>query len=180
MKNASSYFLALSLFAITCSAAVVNSETDKAAQALGANVVSEVNFDEGGTSIKAAEQSDLKNVIAKAKESGAIEEVKVIAWADREYPPKGAKASKSDIELANKRAEKIKKYLKEDLKVSDVKTYNMAERPNAVQDLFNTTANQVKQTMETTGAAPTSPQDTGVFGLRSKTSEAVVLVYLKR
>lgn len=179
MKTLTKTVLALTVVALTANAESLNSETEKAAQSLGAKATSQIAFDAGTTDLKPSELAELREVVSQAKANGKISEIKVVAWADREYPAEGTTAPNQQVKLAEERADKIKKYLKKELKVSDVAVYNMAKRPNALQELFNTQTAKLKDKMETTGAAPTAAEDTGLFGLKGKTSEALVLVYMK-
>ncbi len=61
--------------------------------------------------------------------------------------------------------------------MSAISTYNMAERPNVVEKMFKTSTASTKDTLEKSGAAPNSEANTGLFGEKSKSSTAMVLVY---
>lgn len=86
----------------------------------------------------------------------------------------------TQIDLAEKRAERVQSYLKQSLNVSDVSTMNMAKRPSGIQQALNTPDAQTKNNLENSGAAPTSSDQTGLFGLKGKTSEVVVMIYYKK
>jgi hypothetical protein len=165
------------LFAFFVNAEMVTKETESASSQLGAARVAQVEFDEGQSSIKPAEKDELKAALNEAKKSGKVAEVKIFSWADQEYPAKGVKAPKSSIQLAEQRSDSLKNMMKKDLGVSEIETYNMAKRPNALQEMLKTGTAKAKAQMETTGAAPTKSEDTGIFGLKGKKSAAVVLVY---
>lgn len=159
--------------------AAVDAETENASKSLGAALSSEISFDEGKANLTESAQNEIRSVIGSAKEKGKIDELKVAVWADREYPVKDTKASKADIDLAKKRAENIKSFIKKELKVSSVNTYNMTERPNALQKFLKTPQEEVKATMEASGAAPRTSEETGVFGQKAKASKAVIMIYMK-
>lgn len=177
MKMLSRSLLAITFVGIAAHAENLNTQTETAAANLGAKMSSQIGFEKGKTDLKADELAELRQVINRAKADGKIDEIKIIAWADRDYPAEGTTAPNQQVKLAEERADKIKSYIKKELKVSDVEVYNMAKRPNALQELFNTQTAKVKDQMETSGAAPTKKEDTGWFGLKGKTSEALVLVY---
>jgi hypothetical protein len=159
----------------------LNTEVERASQQLGAQGASEIKFDQGKTDLKPDEVAELRELIQQAKSGGQkIEEIKIVAWADREYPAKGTTAPNQQVKLADERADKIKKFVKDDLKIDDVEVYNMAKRPNALQDIFETKTAELKKSMEGTGAAPTTGEGTGLFGMKSKISEALVLVYTEK
>ena len=85
--------------------------------------------------------------------------------------------AENQIDLAKRRAESVKAYLETSLNVKSVSTMNMAERPSGMQNAFKTTGAKTKNTLEKSGAAPTRSDQTGLFGLKGKASQAVVMVY---
>jgi hypothetical protein len=157
----------------------MSSETEKASQALGAKMSSEVKFDEGKATLTQDSKDKIRDFVRDARAKGKIDEIKVAAWADREYPTKDTKASSADVKLADERLKELKKYLKDDLKVSSVDSYNMTERPNALQKFLKTPTANVKNTMEASGAAPKTESETGLFGQRAQSSKAVLMIYMQ-
>ncbi|MBC7458379.1 MAG: hypothetical protein H7235_08885, partial [Bdellovibrionaceae bacterium] len=135
-------------------------------------------FDKKSASLTDAHKETLRVAINEASQAGKIAEVKVLAWSDKEYPSPTGKQSREDVKLAKNRIADIKAYLK-DLKVSDVGTYNMTERPNALQKLFHTKTEKVKNTTEMAGAAPTADQ-TGIFDNKAQASKSVVMIFMKK
>lgn len=174
---------ALAIFLVTASfvpaMAAVSSETEQASQLLGAKMVSEVNFEEGKADLTDASKKEIREFVASARQSGKIGEVKLAVWADREYPTPDTKASKADVKLAEERAKNLSKYLKSELDIKHVSTYNMTERPNALQKFVKSPTEQVKSTMEATGAAPKTESETGVFHQKSQSKKAVMMVYMR-
>lgn len=169
------------LLLLTFSArAMVTSETEAAARKLGANTVGEVQFDVGQTDLSDGAKQDLDELKLEAEQAGNIKEIRVIAWADKEYPPQEQKRyTHEDIRLAEARADKIKSYLKTQFHVKSVITYNMAKRPNLFQEMLNTPSAMIKDTLEKSGAAPHSEKNTGLFAEKSKSSTAMILVFKK-
>jgi hypothetical protein len=159
--------------------ASVNSETNHAATKLGAKSVTEITFDSGSSSLSDGAKKDLEAMIKEGHKHGSIKQVKVLAWADQDYPPKGVNVAPDQIELAEKRAEGVQAYLEEQFKVPGVSTVNMAERPNAVQNILKTPGAKAKNALENSGAAPTRSDQTGFLGLKGKASHAVVMVIYK-
>jgi hypothetical protein len=160
--------------------ASVNSDTKKAATRTGAATVAEVSFSKDSTDLSDGAKKELQEAITAAGKNGEIKEVRVAAWADQEYPPKGVALSGSQIDLAEKRAEGIQAYLEKSLNVTGVSTINMAERPSGIQNMLKTPGAKTKNTLENSGAAPTGSDQTGLFGLKGKASEAVVMIYYKK
>lgn len=175
----SPYILAL---ALTSGAAwgMVTSETEAAARKLGASSVGEVEFDPQKTDISDIAKKDLDDLKSDADQAGEIKEVRVIAWADKEYPPaEHKKYTREDIRLAEARANQVKDYLKKHFQWKSITTYNMAKRPNVFQEMLKTPAAAIKNTLEKSGAAPNSEADTGLFAEKSKSSTALILVFKK-
>ena|GEM_PF-1058470 len=159
---------------------MVTSETEAAARKLGASSVGEVEFDLGKADLTDGAKEDLDELKSEAEQAGDIAEVRVIAWADKEYPPEQQKRyTKDDIKLADQRADKVRTYLREQLKLKSITTFNMAKRPNLFQEMLKTPTAVIKDTLEKSGAAPHSEKDTGLFAERSKSSTALVLVFKK-
>jgi len=159
--------------------AATSDETETASQALGAKMASEIKFDEGKATLTPESKNQIRDFVQSAREKGKIDEIKVAAWADREYPVKDTKASKVDINLADTRLKELKTYLKHDLKVEKVDAYNMTERPNALQKFLKTPTAKVKDTMEANGAAPKTSEETGLFGTKAQSSKAVLMIYMQ-
>jgi len=179
MKMLQAIAIALVTAAMVPAMANVSSETEQASQLLGAKMVSEISFEEGKSSLTEASKEEIKALVASARQSGNIGEVKLAVWADREYPTKDTKASKGDVKLADERAKALTNYLKKDLKVESVSSYNMTERPNALQKFVKTPTEKVKSTMEATGAAPKTESETGIFNQNAQAKKAVLMVYMK-
>lgn len=159
---------------------IVTAESEAAARKLGASTVGEVEFDVGQTTLSDGAKEDLDELKSEADQAGAIKEVRVIAWADKEYPPaEQKKYTSADIRIAEERANHVKIYLKDQLHLKAITTYNMAKRPNLFQEMLKTPAAAIKDTLEKSGAAPHSEQNTGLFAERSKSSTAMILVFKK-
>lgn len=172
--------IVLSAFTGFAAHASVTSETEASSKALGAKMADEISFEEGKTTLTDSSKQDIKDFIKTAREQGKIGEVKVAVWADREYPSPNTKASNADIKLANERAETLKSFLKKELAVNDVNTYNMTKRPNSLQQFVHTPTANMKDTMEKMGAAPTTEKETGLFNRKAQASKAVMMIYMKQ
>jgi hypothetical protein len=156
----------------------VNAETEAAAKNLGAAKVTEISFGEGNQQMNDTLKQDVKKFIQEARGNGKVKEVRLVVWADREYPPEGVAASPQDIHLAQGRADELESFLKKDLKVSKVTTYNMAQRPNTIQKWFGTKTAATKGNLEATGAAPKTSNETGVLSQKAQASKAVLMVFM--
>jgi uncharacterized protein (DUF1800 family) len=168
-------------FALTCAfqAHALTSETEASSKAMGANMTEEIAFDEGKATLTDSAKKEISEFVKTAKDKGKIHEMKVAVWADREYPAKDTKASKADVSLADERAKNLKEYLKKELAVNNVNTYNMTKRPNEMQKFLRTQTAETKETMEKMGAAPSTSKDTGMFKQRAQSSKAVMMIYME-
>lgn len=153
--------------------------TQDAASRLGAVQVREITFDKNSSNLSDSLKKDIKEVINEASQKGKIVEVKILAWSDKEYPTENGKQTKQEVGLAKNRLKTLKKFLKDELKVSNVETHNMTERPNALQKLLNTNDAKVKTAAESTGAAPTDG-NTGLFEMKAQASKASIMVFMKK
>ena len=167
------YFILATAFGLSLGAAV-SRETQTVATKMGAVSVEEVKFSKGSANLNDSEKRALDQLVKNANKQ-KVKEVRVLAWADREYPKQDEKVSDSQVNLANERGRAIKDYLHEKFSAT-FETYNMAERPNKLEQVLNTSDHDVKATMEKTGAAPTSQDATGLFGLKGKATHALVFV----
>ncbi len=119
----------------------------------------------------------LKSLTTRAHKAGKpIEEIKVLAWSDKEYPDKvKGKASTGEIILASERAQKIKSYLEVDLKESDdIDSFNMAKRPDLISKLFQNDEYDVKNAFEQSGTTASRLDDGSVS--YTKASKALVII----
>lgn len=150
------------------------------AKMVGAEQSAPVFFDPGVRALSEQEKNEIKAFFSTIREADKIQAVQVLAWGDQEYPDKKQKkASDKQIELAQARAESIKKYLQSDLKISTVQTHNMAERPSKFSEVLKTKDYQVKSSAEAAGAAPTKGK-TGIFEEMGRATTALLLVDIKK
>ena len=161
---------------------VTTKETVKPVQAVTENngaYYAVLQFDKGTQRLSNASKKDLREFVTSAQREGReINDIKILAWADREYPATGVKLTDRDVKMANERSESIEKYLKDDLNTNgDYETYNMAKRPNKVSEFFKGDDYKTKRIFERSGAAPAGT-DMQSF-MNSKASKALIMVNYK-
>ncbi len=134
-----------------------------------------IEFEKGRSILSATSKEHLK-ALAKTWATGPSQEVKVLAWADEEYPNKvEGKASPKEVILASDRARAIKEFLKEELKAKgDVDSYNMAKRPNLFSKVFQNEEYKLKESFEASGATGVKLDDGSVS--YSKAGKAIVII----
>lgn len=173
----------LIIFAAGCSSApdrsqVSSQDTGRATALSGGTKYAVIEFKPKSSELTEGSRIQLRSfAFASTAEGRKIDEIKVLSWADREYPAQGTKASKSEIKLAKQRNDQIKDFLEADLgRKIDIDEHNMAARPSAFSEVINTEDYKIKRNFEGTGAAPISASLNETQLVGSKVSKAVVFV----
>lgn len=148
----------------------------EAAASVGTHYTTVV-FEKGKSSLNALNKEDIQKLAALAhKNPKPIEEIRILAWADKEYPNKvEERANTSEIILASERARTIKEYLEEELKeLEDIDSYNMAKRPGLLSKLFKNEEYEVKSAVEKSGTTGSRLPDGSVS--YTKASKALIVI----
>lgn len=136
-----------------------------------------IEFNKGDSSLSDTSKKNLNELAAIVDREGReIQEIKVVAWADQEYPTRAQKkASTREILLAKDRARAIRDYLKDDLhSLEKIDTFNMAKRPGKLGQIVKTEDSTVKNAFEKMGPTATTLDDGSVS--YSKASKAMVII----
>lgn len=141
----------------------------------GEHVVSSIRFPMGQSKLTASARTELAQAVEAAKKSGGVEDVTVVVWSDREYPPKNQKLPKAQVNLAENRGEEIENYLEDDLATGSVSVHNMAKHPTAINRFLRTTDARLKKELVAAGIAPAA-DGAEVTG---RSSTALVIVQTK-
>jgi hypothetical protein len=145
---------------------------NKAANLNEASLMTELVFDPGSSDLTVDARGQLRDLLASARARGEIKEVKVIAWADKEYPSKRRSLDRSSRRIAADRALETRNYFTDNAGDLKVEIYNMAQQPYALERLFNTSDDsRVKKSLEVSGLA--HPRDSK---LPSKASRVLVMI----
>jgi len=176
----------LLILATSCSSANRNEErsTKKVSVSPTARAVTESNgeyyavldFNKGTRELSETSKRDLREFVASAQKDGRIiDDIKILSWADKEYPKNGASLSGRDVRMANERSKSIEKYLKDDLKAdANYATYNMAKRPNKVSEFFRADDYKTKRIFEKSGS--TSDGNNFEDFVTSKAGKSLIMV----
>lgn len=152
-------------------------DSAKVAAAVGGTHYATIEFEKGSSKLTPISQQNLNALAARANQDGReIEEIKVLAWADKEYPEKVDKnPNTKDVILAKERAKSIESYLEEDLhNGTEIESFNMAKRPNLLSKLVKGDDYAVKEAFERSGATSTKLDDGSTS--YSKASRAIVII----
>ncbi len=116
-----------------------------------------VQFDRGQSVLSEANKKYLNELARKSSRTGReIDEIKILAWSDREYPQAGEKTKTRDVILANDRANVIRKFMKEDLRATEtVGIFNMAKKPRMMSQLLKDEEFYLKKDVASSGVSAT-------------------------
>lgn len=147
-----------------------------AAPEIPGNHYAALDFDNGEAELSETHKRQLNNLAQKAIRDGReIGDIKVLAWADKEYPEKGERISPRDAILAKERAQVVEEYLKKELHAKNpIETFNMAKRAKPISRIFETDDWRLKESVERTGATVTTTVD-GQMSY-TKASKALVII----
>lgn len=115
-----------------------------------------VQFDEGRSELSAANKQFLANLKRRASETGReIEEIKILAWADQEYPgTRSVRLRTREVILANERASSVREILQRDLR-APIDVFNMARRPGFIARVTEGEEYLVKRDVAMSGVTAT-------------------------
>ena len=169
------------LLAIACSSSGKKTSRDAASEINSPPLVGShyttILFSKGDANLSPSDEKQLKELAEESqKKDRPIEDIKILAWADKEYPDKTKeKASIKDVTLASERAYKIRDFLEENLKqIEDIDSYNMAKRPGLASQLFKNNEFAIKEVFENSGATTSKLPDGSVS--YTKASKALVII----
>ena len=143
---------------------------------LPGTVATTVIFDQATPELTDHHRRQLSQLIVRAQATDkTIEGIKILAWSDAEYPATG-KLKRSAEDLAEKRTQKIRKYLRygDRLTTENFQTFNMAKRPSLLGQLGRSQDYKLKENFEHSGATATELPDGSKS--YSKASKANVII----
>jgi hypothetical protein len=169
------------LLSLTIAAvAALNFGSFAQAHGLQANPHAVISFDEGSALLTERDKSVLRSLVRDAVAKGTIDQITVAAWSDKTLPAQGRKLLDVDRDLAAERADAIKAFLKTDMEVADVDTYNMAENANWLARTFNTRDAELKSVFGRAGAdVPVTKDEFYLIKKDGGPSMAVAIVEFK-
>ena len=129
-------------------------EASQVASEEGASYVAEIQFTPGSAVVDADNQVKITRLVDKARGAGRIDDIKVVAWSDEEYPSTQTQAlSLPERTLAADRGKEVKKFLLTLEHTVPMQIYNMAERPNTFAQIAGTDNARIKKTLEAASAS---------------------------
>lgn len=114
--------------------------------------VAEIKFKKGSSTLSAEARKQLQDLMKSARSTGKIEEVKVVAWSDAEYPSEeGKELPQKDLRLADQRNRAIENYMTKQSEDAKVTAFNMAQSPSAFSEWIGSDEARIKKTLENAG-----------------------------
>ena len=111
-----------------------------------------LSFNKGVTTLTEAQRAEISEMAKKFNTKGRDVDVTIATWSDEPIPAKGKSLSSQQVDIADKRTESIKDYIKVlKLDVDEQDSFNMAKNPNLLAQAFNTEDNKVKTAVKTDG-----------------------------
>lgn len=140
------------------------------------NLVTEITFPKEKSSLTKSARKELQRLNHEATAKGKIKEIKVITWADKEYPGKNTeKLSEQDQKLVKARNEELEKYLKDLGNDAKIEKISMAERPGEFDKIIQSDEAQVKKHVKESGVATTEHKGK----LPGKASKSIVIYIME-
>jgi hypothetical protein len=172
-------FFAIGALVLTgCGAAPERAAPSAVAPLVPGTRYTTIVFPAGAAALGRDHKALLRELLATARrDRKPVEEIRVLAWADEEYPEGGKKPPPSPKaeSLAAARALAIRDFLAQDLgEARDIDAYNMARRPTVIARLFRSDEFRVKDAFEQSGATA-SPLPDGRTSY-TKASKALVII----
>lgn len=158
-----------------CAQKAVTNPPVKSQQHIG-NYYAALEFEPGKSALSERSKSHLNLLADKALRDGReIGEIKILAWADKEYPSESERISPKDKLLAKDRGRNIEKYLKEELYATNpIDIFNMAKKPTLLGKITKNEDWEIKETVQDSGATGTRLPDGSVS--YTKASKALVII----
>lgn len=140
-----------------------------------------ITFERGSDQLTENEKSNIRTLVDKAKALGEIENVRIVAWSDKQLPSGREELSKADRDLAKARLDNIENFVKKDLGLRGVKSYSMAEHKNFIARAFNAAEEELRSIFGRRGAeTDVNQEEMKVIKEKGGPMKAVVILQRKQ
>ncbi len=140
-----------------------------------------ITFENGSDQLSDSEKENIRSMVEKARTAGEIENVRVVAWSDRQLPSGREELSKADRDLAKSRLDNIENFVKKELGLRSVKTYSMAEHKNFISRTFHAAEEELRSIFGRRGAdTEVSHDEMRVIKDKGGPMKAVIILQRKR
>lgn len=135
-----------------------------------------VQFGPGAARLSDAHKTALRSAVRDVLRTSPIDHVMIAAWSDRALPSRGEALSATDRGLAKERAAILREFMKSDMEIADVETYNMAETAHWLARTFGTKDAELKSIFTRAENAPVRRAEFRTARSRGGPARAVVVV----
>lgn len=140
------------------------------------SLVSAIDFIPGRKALSPEATAEINRLLIEAKQVGQVHEVSIAVWSDVEAPEgQGQKIPRSQVDLAEERADNIEKYIDRMEPQADLKVHNMAEESSGFVNYLQAQDETVKSQLATVGVATDEVNDE----IKGRSSSALVLIKVK-
>ena len=135
--------------------------------------VVEIEFSAKSAKLGAAARAKVDALYKTVATPDRLKSVKVISWADDEYPSKRErKLKREEMDLAKRRGEAVQNYLKSRNGKLEFELYNMAQRPGTFSEFVGSADARIKNSLERAGVSTTEEKST------SKARKVIVMLLM--
>ncbi len=157
---------------------IANTVAGQGAYATDKDVVqtTAISFTAGSAKLDDNDKESLRELVRKGLQGGRIDHITVAAWSDKALPGEKRSHTDTDRGLAKERSDLISDFLKLEMEVANVNTYNMAESANWIARTFNTKEAELKSVFGRTDGASDKRAEFREIRRQGGPSLAVVVV----
>ena len=135
--------------------------------------VVEIEFSKDSAVLGSAARAKVDALYKTVSAPNRLKAVKVISWADEEYPLKRERKLKgAEMDLAKRRGEAVQNFLKKRNSNLEFELYNMAQRPGTFSEFVGTADARIKNSLERAGVSTTDEKST------SKARKVIVMLLM--
>lgn len=134
-----------------------------------------VTFEKGSAELTSSSKQAIQSLVDSTRQFGTIDEAEIAVWSDRDTPV-DADLADADRKLAQQRIDALSSYLGT-LNVTEVESYNMAERSNWLARIFNTDDAEVKSEYARADSNALNDEELRVIRERGAPSKAVIVLH---
>lgn len=153
---------------------VASIEAKQVAAEQEAAYVVEVLFAKNSAKVSPEAAAKIEAMFKNVPDQKRVKGVKIISWADDEYPSTGdKKLSSTQVDLAKERLESVQRIVKDRHAGLQFELVNMAKRPGPFSKLVGTEDARIKESLERAGVSTTEDK------AASKARKAIILLVMK-
>ena len=135
-----------------------------------------VYFDPQSDKLNKAGKEKIHALIDKVNLESKAERISVVAWSDKSLHSSDAPLTAADKNLADRRADEIRRYIKSEFTLSQVVPFNMAENASWMSKAFDADGTELKSIFAKENSPLLSDQEFQVVKELGRPGVAVIIV----